>query len=67
MMDGGMMDGGVSSHRKFAAPIGLGLRAPIQIMSGPDDLARMIWPGWFGRDGLVGVAFFGDADHLIRT
>jgi hypothetical protein len=45
MMDGGMMDGGMSSHRKFAAPIGLGLRAPIQIMSGPDDLARMVWPG----------------------
>jgi hypothetical protein len=44
----GMMgheEGGMSSHRKFAAPIGLGLRAPIQIMSGPDDLAGMIWPG----------------------
>jgi hypothetical protein len=45
MMDGGMMDGDMSSHRKFAAPIGLGLRAPIQIMSGPDGLARMVWPG----------------------
>jgi hypothetical protein len=45
MMDGGMMDGGMSSHRKFAAPNGLGLRAPIHIMSGPDGLAGMIWPG----------------------
>ena len=37
------MDGGMSSHRKFALPVGLGLRALIQIMSGPDDLAGMVW------------------------
>ena len=52
LLNGAMMDGGMSSHGRFASPVGVGLRALIQIMSGPD--------------GLAGVAFFGDANHLIR-
>ena len=48
-----MANGATSPLGKFAAPNGWRFRALIQIMS--------------GRDGLAGVAFFGDANHLIRT
>ena len=48
-----MVNGATSPLGKFAAPNGWRFRALIQIMS--------------GRDGRAGVAFFGEANHLMRT